>query len=157
MLSCLTASVLRDLSFRTRLGRRPHTINTDSLASLHSTQLARLTLTFFFPRSTKCNRDAVSSLIVGGARIQADKWLRTSSPTTSIPRKTFTGGARARQQRASRRAHVARHGPIRERRPQSSWAAPTKALLPSDFGSESLCKFRLHRGHAPKHNWLPSL
>ena len=91
MLSFLTASVLRDLSFRTRLGRRPHTINTDSLASLHSTQLARLTLTFFFPRSTKCNRDAVSSLIVGGARIQADKWLRTSSPTTSIPRKTFTG------------------------------------------------------------------
>ena len=69
MLSFLTASVLRDLSFRTRLGRRPHTINADSLASLHSTQLARLTLTFFFPRSTKCNRDAVSSLIVGGARI----------------------------------------------------------------------------------------
>ena len=32
MLSFLTASVLRDLSFRTRLGRRPHTINTDSLA-----------------------------------------------------------------------------------------------------------------------------
>ena len=54
----------------------------------------------------------LSSLIVGGARIQAE-------------------------QRASRRAHVARHGPIRERRPQSSWAAPTKALLPSDFGSES--------------------
>ena len=69
MLSFLTASGLRDLSFRTRLGWRPHTINTDSLASLHSTQLARLTLTFFFPRSTKCNRDAVSSLIVGGARI----------------------------------------------------------------------------------------
>ena len=69
MLSFLTASVLRDLSFRTRLGRRPHTINTDSLASLHSTQLDRLTLTFFFPGSTKCNRDAVSSLIVGGARI----------------------------------------------------------------------------------------
>ena len=68
-MSFLTASVLRDLSFKTRLGRRPHTINTDSLASLHSTQLARLTLTFFFPRSTKCNRDAVSSLIVGGARI----------------------------------------------------------------------------------------
>ena len=73
MLSFLTASGLRDLSFRTRLGWRPHTINTDSLASLHSTQLARLTLTLFFPRSTKCNRDAVSSLIVGGARIQADK------------------------------------------------------------------------------------
>ena len=71
MLSFLTASVLRDLSFKTRLGRRPHTINTDSLASLHSTQLARLTLTFFFPRSTKCNRDAASSLIVGGACIQA--------------------------------------------------------------------------------------
>ena len=71
MLSFLTASVLRDLSFRTRLGWRPHTINTDSLASLHSTQLARLTLTFFFPRSTKCNRDAASSLIVGGACIQA--------------------------------------------------------------------------------------
>ena len=69
MLSFLTASVLRDLSFGTRIGRRPHTIYTDSLASLHSTQLARLTLTFFFPRSTKCNRDAVSSLIVGGARI----------------------------------------------------------------------------------------
>ena len=69
MLSFLTASVLRDLSFRTRLGRRPHTINTDSLASLHSTQLARLTLTLFPPRSTTCNRDAVSSLIVGGARI----------------------------------------------------------------------------------------
>ena len=137
MLSFLTASVLRDLSSKTRLGRRPHTINTDSIAPLHSTQLARLTLTFFFPRSTTCNRDAVSSLIVGGARIQADKRLRTYSPTTSIPRKTFTGGARARQQRASRRAHVARHGPIRERRPQSSWAAPTKALLPSDFGSES--------------------
>ena len=51
MLSFLTASVLRDLSFKTRLGRRPHTINTDSLASLHSTQLARLTLltTLFFP------------------------------------------------------------------------------------------------------------
>ena len=51
MLSSLTASVLSDLSFKTRLGRRPHTINTDSLASLHSTQLARLTLltTFFFP------------------------------------------------------------------------------------------------------------
>ena len=51
MLSFPMASVLRDLSFRTRLGRRPHTINTDSLASLHSTQLARLTLltTFFFP------------------------------------------------------------------------------------------------------------
>ena len=51
MLSFLTASVLRDLSFKTRLGRRPHTINTDSLASLHSTQLARITLltTFFFP------------------------------------------------------------------------------------------------------------
>ena len=50
MLSFLTASVLRDLSFRTRLGWRPHTINTDSLASLHSTQLARLTLltTLFF-------------------------------------------------------------------------------------------------------------
>ena len=64
-------SVLRDLSFKTRLGRRPHTINTDSLASLHSTQLTRLTLTFFFPRSTKCNRDAASSLIVGGACIQA--------------------------------------------------------------------------------------
>ena len=78
MLSFLTASVLRDLSFRTRLGRRPRTINTDSLASLHSTQLDRLTLTFFFPGSTKCNRDAVSSLIVGGARIQADKWLRTT-------------------------------------------------------------------------------
>ena len=71
MLSFLTASVLRDLSFKTRLGRRPHTINTDSLASLHSTQLARLTLTFFFPRSTKCNRDAASSLIVGDARIQS--------------------------------------------------------------------------------------
>ena len=71
MLSFLTASVLRDLSFRTRLGWRPHTINTDSLASLHSTQLARLNITFFFPRSTKCNRDAASSLIVGGARIQA--------------------------------------------------------------------------------------
>ena len=69
MLSFLTASGLRDLSFRTRLGWRPHTINTDSLASLHSTQLTRLTLTFFFPRSTKCNRDAVSSLLVGGARI----------------------------------------------------------------------------------------
>ena len=69
MLSFLTASGLRDLSFRTRLGWRPHTINTDSLASLHSTQLARLTLTLFFPRSTKCNRDAVSSLVVGGARI----------------------------------------------------------------------------------------
>ena len=80
-MSFLTASVLRDLSFKTRLGRRPHTINTDSLASLHSTQLARLTLTFFFPRSTKCNRDAVSSLIVGGARIQADKWLRTTRRT----------------------------------------------------------------------------
>ena len=78
MLSFLTASVLRDLSFKTRLGRRPHTINTDSLASLHSTQLTRLTLTFFFPRSTNCNRDAASSLIVGGARIQADKWLRTT-------------------------------------------------------------------------------
>ena len=51
MLSFLTASGLRDLSFRTRLGWRPHTINTDSLASLHSTQLARLTLltTFLFP------------------------------------------------------------------------------------------------------------
>ena len=47
MLSFLTASGLRDLSFRTRLGWRPHTINTDSLASLHSTQLARLTLTLF--------------------------------------------------------------------------------------------------------------
>ena len=70
MLSVLTASVLRDLSFRTRLGRRPHTISTDSIASLHSTQLARLTLTFFFPRSTKCNSDGdSSSLIVGGARI----------------------------------------------------------------------------------------
>ena len=69
MLSFLTASVFRELSFRTRLGRRPHTINTDSLASLHSTQLDRLTLTFFFPGSTKCNRDAVASLIVGGARI----------------------------------------------------------------------------------------
>ena len=71
MLSFLTASGLRDLSFRTRLGWRPHTINTDSLASLHSTQLTRLTHTFFFPRSTTCNRDAASSLIVGGARIQA--------------------------------------------------------------------------------------
>ena len=91
MLSFLTASVLRDLSFKTRLGRRPHTINTDSLAPLHSTQLARLTLTLFPPRSTTYNRDAVSSVIVGGARIQADKWLRKSSPTTSIPRKTFTG------------------------------------------------------------------
>ena len=82
MLSFLTASVLRDLSYRTRLGRRPHTINTDSLASLHSTQLDRLTLTFFFPGSTKCNRDAVASLIVGGARIQADKWLRTTRRTS---------------------------------------------------------------------------
>ena len=91
MLSFLTASVLRDLSFKTRLGRRPHTINADSLASLHSTQLTRLTLTFFFPRSTKCNRDAASSLIVGGARIQESHhptrihahdrlWLLTSSP-----------------------------------------------------------------------------
>ena len=80
MPSFLTASVLRDLSFRTRLGWRPHTINTDSLASLHSTQLARLTLTFS-PRSTNCNRDAVSSLIVGGARIQAVKWLRTTRRT----------------------------------------------------------------------------
>ena len=69
MLSFLTASVLRDLRFRTRLGRRPHTTNTGSLAPLHSTQLARLTLTFFSPRSTKCKSDAVSSLIVGGARI----------------------------------------------------------------------------------------
>jgi len=71
MLSFLTASGLRDLSFRTRLGWRPHTINTDSLASLHSTQLARLTLTaFFFPGSTKCKIDGVSSsMILGGARI----------------------------------------------------------------------------------------
>ena len=76
MPSFLTASVLRDLSFRTRLGRRPHTINTDSLASLHSTQLARLTLTttFFFPRSITCISDdgVSSSLIVGGARIQVE-------------------------------------------------------------------------------------
>ena len=31
MLSCQTASALRDLSFRTSPGRRPHTINTDTL------------------------------------------------------------------------------------------------------------------------------
>ena len=51
MLSVLLASVLRDHSFRTRLGRRSQIITTSSLASLHSTQLARLTLltTFFFP------------------------------------------------------------------------------------------------------------
>ena len=72
MLSFLTASGLRDLSFRTRLGWRPHTINTDSLASLHSTQLARLTLTtFFFPRSIKrISNDGVSSsmMIMGRGR-----------------------------------------------------------------------------------------
>ena len=137
MLSFLTASVLRDLSFRTRLGRAPadHTHRLPRVTPLDATRSAYSYV--LFPRSTKCNRDAVPSLIVGGARIQADKWLRTSSPTSFIPRNTFTGGARARQQRASRRAHVAGHGPIRERRPQSSWAAPTKALLPSDFGSES--------------------
>ena len=121
MLSVLTASVLRDLSFRTRLGRRPRTINTDSLASLHSTQLDRLTLTFFFPGSTKCNRDAVSSLIVGGARIQADKWLRTTRRTSHgakgialtkqnawVPRATIAG-VRPGGWRTALRKHLISH------------------------------------------------
>ena len=91
MPSFLTASVLRDLSFRTRLGRRPHTINTDSLASLHSTQLDRLTLTFFFPGSTKRNRDAVASLIVGGARIRADMRLRSTQQTRLTTAELYNG------------------------------------------------------------------
>ena len=41
MLSFLKAIVVRDLSFRTRLRRHPHLINIDSLASTHSTSLAR--------------------------------------------------------------------------------------------------------------------
>ena len=63
MLSFLKASGLQVLASGLVLGgaRTPY----------HSTQLARLTLTFCFPRSTKCNRDAASSLIVGGACIQA--------------------------------------------------------------------------------------
>ena len=86
MLSFLTASVLRDLSFRTRLGRRPHTINTDSLASLHSTQLARLTLTtLFFPRSTKCNSDGVSSSMIVGLGRQTPTPSRHSTRSNSLP------------------------------------------------------------------------
>ena len=91
MLSFLTASVLRDLSFKTRLGRRPHTINTDSLASLHSTQLAGLTLTLFSPRSTKCNRDPVSPLIVGGGRILVEFPIRAcalAAANVAMPRET---------------------------------------------------------------------
>ena len=80
MPSFLTASVLRDLSFRTRLGRRPHTINTDSLASLHSTQLARLTLTtFFLPRSIKrISDEGVSSWI-------DDDYRRSWAANTNTP------------------------------------------------------------------------
>ena len=80
MLSFLTASGLRDLSFRTRLGWRPHTINTDSLASLHSTQLARLTLTtFFLPRSIKrISDEGVSSWI-------DDDYRRSWAANTNTP------------------------------------------------------------------------
>ena len=79
-MSFLTASVLRDLSFRTRLGWRPHTINTDSLASLHSTQLARLTLTtFFLPRSIKrISDEGVSSWI-------DDDYRRSWAANTNTP------------------------------------------------------------------------
>ncbi len=90
-MSVLLASVLRDVSSRTRLGRRSQTITTSSLASLHSTQLAGLTLTLFSPRSTKCNRDPVSPLIVGGGRILVEFPIRAcalAAANVAMPRET---------------------------------------------------------------------
>ena len=142
MLSFLTASVLRDLSFRTRLRRRPHTINADSLASLHSTQLDRLTLTFFFPRSNKCNRDAVSSLIVGGARILVE--FAFAPPPATAGRQYRNAWRNLRRATARSTSSASQRLRAKSRAPSSSLS--WRWLWPAASGHPN------NRPHAKKHS-----